>query len=107
MTFNDYQQKALTTANDKGVELMHRGLGLVGEAGEVASKLTKWLRDYNGDIDKLDRDAVAAELGDVLWFVATLAEELGYKLDDIAEANINKLADRQKRGVISGSGDNR
>src|SRR5437867_3395781 len=107
MTFDDYQKKALATAIDNDVELMHRALGLAGEAGEVASKLTKWLRDHKHDESKLDKEALAKELGDVLWFTATLADYLGFSLNKIAEDNIKKLSDRQKRGVISGSGDSR
>lgn len=107
VTFDDYQKKALTTAKDDSVELMHRATGLAAEAGEVNGKLNKWLRDTKGDMDKLDRGALASELGDVLWFTATLAETLGYKLEDIATQNIAKLADRDARGVIHGSGDNR
>lgn len=107
MTFDEYQQKAVTTAIDDGVELMHRALGLAGEAGEVSGKLTKWLRDYKGDVSKLDKEELSKELGDVMWFVAALAEELGCSLDDIAKANLAKLASRKQRGVISGDGDNR
>lgn len=107
MTLDEYQVKALVTANDKGFELTHRVLGLASEAGEVAGKLAKWQRDAKGDVAKLDKKAMAAEIGDVLWFSACLAETLGYKLSDIAQKNISKLSDRQKRGVISGSGDNR
>jgi len=107
MTFDEYQGRALTTANDDGVELMHRVLGLVGEAGEVAGKFTKWLRDDYGDITKLDKPSVSKELGDVLWFVATLADELDLKLDDIAVENLDKLASRAARGKLSGAGDNR
>lgn len=107
MTFDDYQKKALTTAKDKGVELMHRATGLAAEAGEVNGKLNKWLRDTKGDTNKLDKKALASELGDVLWFVATLAETLGYRLEDIARQNIAKLADRNARGVIHGNGDTR
>lgn len=107
MTFDDYQSQALTTAKDKNVELMHRALGLSAEAGEVAGKLNKWLRDTKGDLSKLDKEALASELGDALWFLATLAEYLGYSLDEIARKNIEKLADRNKRGVIHSFGDNR
>lgn len=107
MTFDDYQQKALSTAIDEGSELEQRVLGLMGESGEIADKIKKWYRDQGGDLAKLDKQSVAAELGDVLWYVATLADFLGYKLSDVADYNVKKLADRHQRGKLSGSGDNR
>jgi NTP pyrophosphatase (non-canonical NTP hydrolase) len=107
MTFNDYQKAALTTAIDKDRELMHRVLGLVGEAGEIAEKVKKLVRDHNADLDKLDKADIAKELGDVLWYVATLADFLGFQLEDIARDNVKKLSDRQQRNVLFGSGDNR
>jgi len=107
MDLNTYQQKALTTARDEGVELMHRVLGLIGEAGEIAEKLKKWQRDDKADPAKLDKEALAKELGDVLWYVATLADHLGYSLDEIGRTNVDKLASRAARDKIKGSGDNR
>src|SRR4051812_40149091 len=107
MKMDDYQQKALTTAIDSGHELMQRALGICGEAGEIAEKLKKWHRDQGADVKLLDKEGLAAELGDLLWYVATLADHLGYKLGDIAEDNLQKLASRAERGKLSGSGDTR
>jgi NTP pyrophosphatase (non-canonical NTP hydrolase) len=106
MTMNDYQDKALTTNINPGVHLFFdRMFGLVGEAGEMADKVKKWIRDDKAEWEKLDKDLMASELGDVLWYVATLADTLGFTLDEVAQRNVNKLADRSKRQKISGSGD--
>jgi len=107
MTFDDYQKRALSTAIDEGSELEQRVLGLVGEAGEIADKVKKWYRDQGGNLDKLDKKDLAAELGDVLWYVATFADLLGYKLSTVADDNIAKLASRKQRSKLMGSGDNR
>ena len=109
MDLDDYQRAALRTAapRDKKNELLHLVLGLVGESGEIAEKFKKWVRDLDSDETRIDRDDVAKELGDVLWYVAVLADYLDLSLDDIGQANIAKLASRQQRGVLGGSGDNR
>ncbi|HIT74171.1 MAG TPA: nucleoside triphosphate pyrophosphohydrolase family protein [Candidatus Avipropionibacterium avicola] len=109
MDLKDYQQGALRTAapRDKHNELLHLVLGLVGESGEIAEKFKKWVRDQGSDESRIDRDDIAKELGDVLWYVAVLADYLDLSLDDIAAANLDKLASRQHRGVLGGSGDNR
>jgi NTP pyrophosphatase (non-canonical NTP hydrolase) len=110
MQFNDYQKKALATAinhEDRNLVFFDRLLGLVGETGEMAEKVKKWIRDDKAVPAKLDKEMLADELGDVLWYMATLAEYLGYDLDDIAAQNLEKLASRKKRGKLSGSGDKR
>lgn len=109
MTLNEYQKKALKTAasKEKHNEFFHLVLGLVGETGEIAEKVKKLVRDQNSDVSKLDKKDIEKELGDVLWYVATLANFLNIKLEDVGTNNINKLASRQKRGKLAGSGDNR
>lgn len=109
MDLDDYQRAALTTAapRDKRNELLHLVLGLVGESGEVAEKFKKWVRDCDCDEARIDRADIAKELGDVLWYLAVLADYLDLSLDDIAAGNLAKVASRQRRGVLGGSGDNR
>ena len=108
MQLNDYQQKALKTARSKDAsgEFYHLLLGLVGESGEIAEKVKKVIRDENSDFSKLD-ELFEKELGDVLWHIAVLAAYFDIPLEKIAQQNIEKLASRQKRGKISGSGDSR
>lgn len=109
MDLNKYQTEALKTAvyPNMGSNFPYPALGLAGEAGEVADKLKKVIRDNDGVLTDPVRDAVAKELGDVLWYVSVLAFELDYNLEEIAQNNLAKLASRQERGVLTGSGDNR
>jgi|SRR3990167_3863510 len=87
--------------------LKYLSLGLASEAGEVCGKIKKVIRDNNGIVNSDTRDALADELGDVLWYVARMADELGFNLEKIASDNIAKLESRKHRGVLGGSGDNR
>jgi NTP pyrophosphatase (non-canonical NTP hydrolase) len=109
MTLDEYQKLALSTASRKGedFELAHRVLGLVGEAGEVAEKLKKIYRDKQGKVDDQFVDDLKKELGDVMWYIATLADFFDLKLSEIAQINVDKLSDRASRGKLGGSGDNR
>ena len=101
MQFNEYQKLAGET--DLEHPLNYYFLGLTEEAGEVAGLRKRYLRDEgNTDYDKMTK-----ELGDVMWYVARLADRYNLKLDDIASENITKLQDRKQRGVICGVGDNR
>lgn len=106
---SEYQRLALRTAapREKKNELLHLVLGLVGESGEIAEKFKKWVRDQDSDETVIDVDDLTKELGDVMWYVAVLAAYLDIDLDDVARRNIDKLASRQQRGVLGGSGDNR
>ncbi len=109
MNLNEYQTLALRTANpkDKKNELFHLLLGLCGEAGEIAEKSKKIVRDHDSDFSKFDTDDLTKELGDVLWHVAVIADYFNIELDTVGATNIKKLASRLERGVISGSGDDR
>ena len=103
MRFNEYQEEASKTAiYPEQYKIVYPALGLAGEAGEVAEKVKKHIRDGVLNVDDLKK-----ELGDVLWYLAAIASDLGLNLDDVAEANLQKLRSRQARGVISGNGDNR
>ena len=105
--FNEYQQSTQLTAKyPKEKAIDYCTLGLVGEAGEIANKVKKVIRD-NKPIDDAFKADMKAEIGDVLWYVARLADELGISLEEVATYNMNKLLDRLNRNVIQGSGDNR
>lgn len=111
MLLDDYQDKAVETAifpRDNNLDIIYPALKLAGEAGEVAEKVGKAIRD---DITKFQEtaylDDLAKELGDVLWYVAALADSIGYDLSEIADINLKKLNSRKDRGVLGGSGDDR
>ena len=106
---SDYQERSRATAvyPDAGSNLLYPTLGLCGEAGEVAEKVKKMVRDDDGVLSIERRDAIAKELGDVLWYLAQLATEAELDLDAIAEANLAKLLSRHERNVLQGSGDDR
>ena len=109
MDFNDYQQKSRAPAKYPAIghAVIYPTLGLVNEAGEVAGKIKKVFRDKSGEISAETREALKAELGDVLWYLAQTCTELDISLDEVAESNLTKLLDRQTRGKIQGDGDNR
>lgn len=122
MTPNEYQKKAHETSaysvgffvDEDGekealitADFIYPALGLAEEAGEVAGKFAKAIRDNGGVIDEDRKREIVKELGDVCWFVAELCTCLGVSLEDVMQKNLDKLADRKERGVIGGSGDNR
>jgi len=103
MTFDQYQEQAVKTAiYPSSAHITYPAMGLANEAGEVLGKVKKFIRDGT-----LDREGAIAELGDVLWYAAALARDLNTDLSVIAQQNLDKLADRAKRGVLGGSGDKR
>ena len=103
MNLNDYQEKARATAiYSPAMALIYPALGLSSESGEFAGKVKKWLRD-----DVLVKEQLVKELGDVLWYVANCASDLGVSLDTVAEINISKLSKRMEEGTIKGEGDDR
>ena len=109
MEFSEYQKLSRETAvyPNAGSNYIYPTLGLSGEAGEVAEKIKKAIRDCGGVVDEARRTEIEKELGDVLWYVAQLASELGLSMDTVARKNIDKLFSRKARNVLTGSGDNR
>jgi NTP pyrophosphatase (non-canonical NTP hydrolase) len=108
MDFNHYQVAARKTALfSEAYRITYPALGLASEAGEVAGKVKKVLRDKAGDFGPDEVAAIKDELGDVLWYVAVLAADLGLELDEVASQNIEKLRSRMARGRLQGDGDRR
>lgn len=108
MDLDTYQELAMKTATySEKYKIIYPVLGLNGEAGEVAEKVKKLIRDKNEELDIHTRVAIMKELGDVLWYLAATAQDLGINLNTIADNNLKKLADRNIRGKIQGEGDNR
>ena len=109
MDFNEYQQAASKTAiyPDRGENLYYPVLGLCGETGEGAEKIKKVMRDDGGVVSEDKRQDLKKELGDILWYISALSDELHLRLDDIASTNIEKLYSRKERNQIHGSGDDR
>ena len=102
-SLREYQRAAVSFAIYPAThKVLYPTLGLCGETGEIAEKVKKQVRDNN-----VNRHEVAKELGDVLWYLANLANDIGYNLDEIANINIEKLTSRKERNKIQGSGDNR
>ena len=103
-----YQKVALTTAiYPREQAIIYPTLGLTGEAGEVANKVKKIIRDGSNKNDNSMVSEIKSEIGDCLWYIAVLADDIGCKLSDIANTNLIKLANRKEKGTIGGSGDKR
>ncbi len=109
MTFEEYQKTSRETAiyPDLDSNFIYPTLGLVGEAGEVAEKVKKILRDDGGEVSEEKRQELKKELGDVLWYLAQVATEMKLPLEEVATHNIEKLISRQQRNQLHGSGDDR
>ena len=106
--FDKYQKWAIKTSiAPKKVELFCHMLGLAGEVGETAEKVKKVFRDREGKFSKKDIDDLTLELGDVLWYLVNIADELGISFKKVVDWNVNKLNSRMKRGKLGGSGDKR
>ncbi len=109
MEMNYYQSQAHYTAvyPDIGNNVVYPTLGLTGEAGEVAEKVKKLIRDHNGQLTPEYAADIKKELGDCLWYLSQVANEIGVTLEDVAQTNLEKLALRQQHDLIHGNGDNR
>ena len=112
LTMNDYQAECASTMI-YDMKVIYPAFGLANEAGEVLGKMKKMIRDQKVQLDQpsalsdKQRTDIAAELGDVMWYIAALSRDLGISLNQVAHMNLEKLASRKQRGVLGGSGDNR
>lgn len=113
MNFNEYQKSLIKCdlcngqVGEMPIGLIEKVLGLAGEAGETVDKFKKIFRDKNGVISEEDKQEIVKELGDVLWYVATIARYLDVPLEEVVAKNVEKMESRLKRGVLHGEGDNR
>ena len=108
MELNEYQRETRRTAvYPQELKIIYPTIGLAGETGEVAEKVKKVIRDHIGEFSETQKAEIAKELGDVLWYVASIAADMGYTMDDIARLNIEKIRTRAERNLIHGEGDNR
>jgi NTP pyrophosphatase (non-canonical NTP hydrolase) len=108
MDFKEYQTAARETAiYPEEYKVIYTALGLTGEAGEVAEKIKKVIRDKGGKFSEEDKTEITKELGDVMWYVANIAADLDIDLSLVASVNIDKLKSRRARAALQGSGDNR
>ena len=108
MTLNEYQQAALETAvYPKEYKVIYPALGITGEAGECSDKVKKVIRDNHGEFTEDKKREIAKEIGDVLWYCATLAHDIGFTLEEVGKMNVEKLRSRKERKKLGGSGDNR
>lgn len=107
--FQKYQKESRKTWSRIYTDhaIVYPTLGLTNEAGEVAGKVKKIFRDRDGVVSDEDREALKGELGDVLWYLTQICTDLGLSLEEVAQANIDKLFSRLERGQIRGDGDNR
>ena len=115
---NEYQKRAMTTCTESSNNFAYMFMNLVGEVGEFASKCAKFIRKEKAKfrdnnqlcpihVDEQEREDLRKELGDCLWQLSGLCSVMGWTLEEVAEENLAKLADRQKRHVIVGEGDRR
>lgn len=108
MTLDEYQSNALETAiYPKQYKVIYPALGITGEAGECSDKVKKVIRDNSGEFTDDRKREIAKEIGDVLWYCAALAHDIGYTLNEVGKMNVEKLNSRKERNKINGNGDNR
>ncbi len=113
MTINEYSTQAMSTDLFEKTDditnpaMLEKVFGLCGEAGEVAEKFKKLLRDKGGVASDDDKKELAKELGDILWYINSVGSYLGYDLEQIAQMNLDKVLSRKARNQTHGSGDNR